>query len=234
MIIGTRLDSMRSEMSNIKQVLLENLHNLKYTIGKKLIDIVDWDNQKYIDLFKQAHSSRYFQSVEQIENVEGLRLRSALNTWQHQHNVLVECVVVFVKDVTPDQYFELCAAARQRGTAQDEKNALDQEKVDQYKQAMSAGDKFPIPYVDFSNKNTAQEGRHRVAAAAALGAKIVPCVIVRQFTKQQVADMIGFERGWTFGQDGRQIVVISPDDRREYTNGPYMEEVVNLYHTMKR
>lgn len=58
---------------------------------------------------------------------------------------------------------------------------IDSNKVKEYAKEMSNGAKFPIPYLNYADKN--QEGRHRAMASKMLTDKDIPVVIV---TKDQV------------------------------------------------
>jgi len=52
------------------------------------------------------------------------------------------------------------------------------EKVTQFVNSMFQGEKFPLPFLDYSTNRFEQEGRHRVYAAYILGIDKVPVLIV--------------------------------------------------------
>lgn len=51
------------------------------------------------------------------------------------------------------------------------------DKIARYAELMKNGTKFPLPYLDYIDKN--QQGMHRVEAAKSIGIKTVPVMVIR-------------------------------------------------------
>ena len=127
-----------------------------------------------------------------------------------------------------------------------------QELIDRYANDMLNGDKFPLPYLDYTTLN--QEGRHRALAAInAYGDDvIIPVIIIKptQPTKQELKDYCNrkfpnnktqanmFYDGllWKYFKDEieyeeEQDYEISSDEHIEDTNEPDIidDELMNLY-----
>lgn len=77
--------------------------------------------------------------------------------------------------IEPSQYIELSADAH-KSSVQHELNSCDKNKVVEYAEMMRSGTLFDLPWIDLVYNS--QEGRHRCLAAAALGVKKIPVVII--------------------------------------------------------
>ena len=51
------------------------------------------------------------------------------------------------------------------------------DKIARYAELMKNGTKFPLPYLDYIDKN--QQGMHRVEAAKSIGIKTIPVMVVK-------------------------------------------------------
>lgn len=58
--------------------------------------------------------------------------------------------------------------------------------VQEYMKKMERGDKFHIPFIDYSDNS--QEGNHRVIAAKKLGVEEIPVLVVKKFVKNPFPD----------------------------------------------
>ena len=146
----------------------------------KINDVEDYlDRAKWrkeggsnMDAMRKAYQGEY----------DGFDMRASTNS--HQSDVLegkVKGKTATIVEMSPDEYME--RAYRQIFKKSSEKGAkyadhlvsID-EDVQKYAEAMRNGDKFPLPYLDFTNAG--QEGRHRAMAAKMAGIDKIPVVVI--------------------------------------------------------
>ena len=121
------------------------------------------------------------------------------STNSHQSDVLegkVKGKTATVVEMSPDEYMErayrqIFKKPSKRGSAFAEIPETS-EKVTQYAEAMRNGEKFPLPYLDYTNAG--QEGRHRALAAKMAGIDKIPVVVIDDATNpksiiEDVAEM---------------------------------------------
>lgn len=121
------------------------------------------------------------------------------STNSHQSDVLegkVKGKTATVVEMSPDEYMErayrqIFKKPSKRGGAFAEIPETS-EKVTQYAEAMRNGEKFPLPYLDYTNAG--QEGRHRALAAKMAGIDKIPVVVIDDATNpksiiEDVAEM---------------------------------------------
>lgn len=92
--------------------------------------------------------------------------------------------------ITPIKYFELCARM-QRTSIEEQESYIDKNSSYKYMEDMLKGDKFPMPFIDYSAKR--QEGRHRSYAIKMINPAIkMPVLIVsdRIDDKNFIVDLV--------------------------------------------
>ena len=100
-----------------------------------------------------------------------------------------------------------------------ERAMLEPDMVSQYAEAMRAGSRFPIPVLDWASQN--QEGRHRVAAAEAIGDQQIPVLIVHKVGRNPMAKKIIYATIENMRKfEGPGVVAYSPATGEEYSATP--------------
>ena len=229
-------------MLDYKQILLEALTQAPLQCNfKSIVDIEPWSNKEYIKFFKVTEQclgrgGKYFESVEQ----DKILINDAYNDIMmpddscHPYHLLYKGVVAEIVRIRAAQYFKMCAEVH-GGTAAEEYEAVSDEKVKKYAADMKKGDKFSLPVVNYCKNIRNQEGRHRVAAAASLGAVFVPCVVIRDLEPGELAKILGFDEGWTIKCGATEISIGAPDRKtfdHVYTVRD-IQKVVEKYKEMK-
>lgn len=79
--------------------------------------------------------------------------------------------------MSPEEYMRKVADI-QGTTYEGQSRYVNSDKVKKYAKAMMSGDKFPIPYLNYIDRN--QEGRHRVLASQMLTDKNIPVLVITQ------------------------------------------------------
>lgn len=118
--------------------------------------------------------------------------------------------------MTPDTYYDKCARM-QRTTREDQIYYVDKDVAQKYMEKMLDGEKFPMPYIDFSAKR--QEGRHRSYAIKMINPDIkipVLCVYDRQQDRKMILQAV--EEGDTY----EEFVQLC-----KHVNVPYDEKTYN-------
>ena len=92
--------------------------------------------------------------------------------------------------MSPDEYFDkINKGYREKfpsGRDIDIKEGMDKEEVKKLADAMNAGDKFAMPWIDYrQDKFSGYEGKHRVAAAKLLGIEKIPIVVNNQISESE-------------------------------------------------
>lgn len=90
-----------------------------------------------------------------------------------------------LKFITPEDYFK--AIAKGFGTTYDEainSQHINKENVKKYAEAMKNGVKFKVGY--YTEKSSNQEGRHRALALMLLGCKIMPIIVFKTLSDNEV------------------------------------------------
>lgn len=111
--------------------------------------------------------------------------------------------------ITTDQYLD--AIKKGRG---DEEIYFSQSKIDKLKMDMIKGDKFAMPYLEYSvlywdgkpKSSFGQEGIHRAVASKQLGHDTIPVVVIHPTTKEKF-DIVNYDMTIKvlFELDGRKI-----------------------------
>jgi len=87
-------------------------------------------------------------------------------------------VVGKITIMSPDEYMYHCAKSRSKpSTIAHERRMISEEHKDNLKKWQRAGNKFPLPVVDYEYHE--QEGRHRVMVAEDMGMDEIPVLVVR-------------------------------------------------------
>lgn len=84
-----------------------------------------------------------------------------------------------VVSMSPKEYLQRCAdQVFGNSTYERQVRAMNRANIKKYSLEMKKGSKAPLPYLNLSNKNTAQEGRHRALATMLLGEEQIPVLVV--------------------------------------------------------
>lgn len=87
----------------------------------------------------------------------------------------------YIAEVSPVEYLKRCAYdifASAKTTLENQVAAVSEERIAEYTEAMANGDKFPMPYLNYGDTLTGQEGRHRAIAAYNLGIEKIPVFVL--------------------------------------------------------
>lgn len=83
----------------------------------------------------------------------------------------------WIAEMSPKEYLERCAFhIFDESTLERTVAAVDTENVNKYADKMAAGEKFAVPYLNYTSRK--QEGRHRAVAAMMNGYSKIPVVII--------------------------------------------------------
>jgi len=88
-------------------------------------------------------------------------------------------IITEMKMIPTSEYFNYASQSRPQYTsASTERRRVVEATAQKYAERMRAGEKAPLPYVDFVFKT--QEGRHRARALEILGVRSMPIMIIRK------------------------------------------------------
>ena len=154
------------KINNIKQLIRETLEDLLIKKFKK---------GYYFDLPPGIEGRNFFKDLTGIHDYD--------KVYQKKNNELPETYKNWeakLKYMTMEEYFQECADL-QYSDIETQINTLLEETVNKITANMLSGTKYDMPYIDYVRGN--QEGRHRVAAAARLGQKKIPVMLIDKSQK---------------------------------------------------
>ena len=104
-----------------------------------------------------------------------------------------------IKQIDPIDYIDLCADLVHKTTVRTELDSCNKDNVTKYAELMAKGEIFPLCYIDLKHRQ--QEGRHRCLAAAALGVKSIPIVMVEDWDYEAQHKDLDFNQDYAFIKD---------------------------------
>lgn len=102
-----------------------------------------------------------------------------LNPRDHDYKKLVKGLKGEIKMMSPDEYIDALGKDIFHCSRERVLRGVEWDNVKEYAAKMAAGTKFNIPILDLANET--QEGRHRALAAAQLGVKQIPILVVTKY-----------------------------------------------------
>jgi hypothetical protein len=110
-----------------------------------------------------------------------------LNPKDHDYKKLAKGLKGTIVMMSPDEYINRLAKDIFHCSKNRVYYGVDQTNVEAYAAKMKAGTKFDIPVLDLARET--QEGRHRALAAASLGARKIPVLVVEKYDKYKELGM---------------------------------------------
>lgn len=104
-----------------------------------------------------------------------------------------------IQIIDPSEYIDLCADLVHKTTIKAELDSCNKENVVKYAELMAKGEVFPLCYIDLKFRQ--QEGRHRSLAAAALGVKSIPIVMIQEYDYEAQHKDLDFNKDYMFIKD---------------------------------
>lgn len=102
-----------------------------------------------------------------------------LNLKDHDYKKLAKGLKGEIKMMSPDEYIDALGKDIFHCSRERVLRGVEWNNVKEYAAKMAAGTKFNIPILDLANET--QEGRHRALAAAELGVKQIPILVVTKY-----------------------------------------------------
>ena len=102
-----------------------------------------------------------------------------LNPKDHDYKKLAKGLKGEIKMMSPDEYIDALGKDIFHCSRERVLRGVEWNNVKEYAAKMAAGTKFNIPILDLANET--QEGRHRALAAAELGVKQIPILVVTKY-----------------------------------------------------
>lgn len=102
-----------------------------------------------------------------------------LNQKDHDYKKLAKGLKGEIKMMSPDEYIDALGKDIFHCSRERVLRGVEWDNVKEYAAKMAAGTKFNIPILDLANET--QEGRHRALAAAQLGVKQIPILVVTKY-----------------------------------------------------
>ena len=158
-------------------------------LRNKYIELKSKRENEYIEELKslpQPTDKRDFEGFD-ITKSDPSFAANILNNpeeYDYQVNKKQNYNAVYIAEVTPEQYIELCIEygwkQSMRGKSiqyvYDQLGNDSHEKIHAYAERMKNDEKAPTPYIDI--KRNEQEGRHRAFAAMEAGIQTIPVIIL--------------------------------------------------------
>lgn len=163
----------------------------KEKILKKFYDDFVKPKKKLTENFESADGDAYFKRDADASFYNDIMQKPEYMFW-------VKGYVGIVIYMTPDKYYERCARM-QRTSIADQLAYIDKDVAHKYMEKMLDGEKFPMPYIDYSRKQ--QEGRHRSYAIKSISPEIkmpVLCVYDKHEDRKTIIE--GVKAGDTFDE----------------------------------
>ena len=104
-----------------------------------------------------------------------------------------------IEFIDPTDYIDLCADLVHRTTVKTELDSCNKENVIKYAELMAKGEIFSLCWIDL--KHRSQEGRHRSLAAAALGVRRIPIVMINDYGYDAQHKDLDFNKDYMFTKD---------------------------------
>ena len=98
-----------------------------------------------------------------------------------------------IEFMSPEQYFQRLAKSSVGVSSKTQRAILDKGLIEKYAKEMRKGAKFPMPGLEYRPKALAQEGRHRMVAAEALGIDRVPVLVMKATPEQKLMERFSKE-----------------------------------------
>lgn len=105
-----------------------------------------------------------------------------------------------IDSINPIEYLGLCVYARGQGSIKAELDSCNKEYVIKYANLMAQGELFPLCWIDTILHG--QEGRHRALAAASLGVRQMPVVIIEPWDYDAQHNEFEFNKDLAIEKDG--------------------------------
>ena len=97
--------------------------------------------------------------------------------------------------MSPEEYITAISKGFGNFTRTQTMQAVSRDLIDQYSEAMLAGDKFPVGY--YKEGKSGQEGRHRALAADWLGCEKIPVVVIKELDYDTVMAFVAKYKDYT-------------------------------------
>lgn len=132
---------------------------------------------------------QYF-DFNSLENYDGFQNPVYFMVYKHMADEL--------KYIKPKQYIYAIARGYGSLSYEDATSHANMDVVQQYANDMKRGDKFPIGY--YYEGKASQEGRHRALALINIGCELMPIVVRRDLTAEEVRAFVIEHKDVTFEQ----------------------------------
>lgn len=178
--IEKQLDELENRISNSNgEVSRDELRRLlnKQSPLKDRLERAKWRREggSNMDAMRKAYEGEY----------SGFDMSKSTNSYQSDAlEGKIKGKKATIVEMTPDEYMErayrqIFKKPSENGARFSNFNSVNEDVV-KYAEAMRNGDKFPLPYLDFTNAG--QEGRHRALAAKMAGIDKIPVVVIDDAT----------------------------------------------------